>query len=138
MDKKTIINKAFEYVRTLGDVHTQKDLALKMGYSTPTISSAFKGDPRYLTESFISNFNKTFGDIFNPEWLASGEGEMLSAIKQPCSVAMPPSDEYIAELRDRILEQKNMICDLRRINLRLEAEIDRLNSRLDENGRKTE
>lgn len=137
MDKKTIINKAFEYVRTLGDVHTQKDLASKMGYSTPTISSAFKGDPRYLTDSFISNFNKTFGDIFNPEWLATGNGNMLKPVKDTTLLSSLPHDDYIEELRDRISEQKKMICDLRRINLRLEAEIDRLTSLLEEKGRKT-
>ena len=44
------------------------------------ISSAFGGKERYLTDSFIRAFCKAF-DVINPDWLITGEGEMLIGIK---------------------------------------------------------
>ncbi len=56
---------------------TKKDIAEKMGASAPNVSSAFGGDPKVLTDRFLSRFNAAFGNIFSLDWLLSGEGEML-------------------------------------------------------------
>lgn len=78
MNKSNNIKTAFEFLRSVGLVHTQKDLSLRMKASEGNISKALKGDPKILTDKFIKRFNDAFNDIFNLNWLIDGEGEMLS------------------------------------------------------------
>ncbi len=78
MDRNDRLKEAFEFLRSNGKVHTQKDLAVQMGATRPNVSGAFKGDPKILTDKFIKRFNNAFGDIFNLNWLLEGEGEMLN------------------------------------------------------------
>ena len=78
MGRNDRLKEAFEFLRSNGKVHTQKDLAVQMGATRPNVSGAFKGDPKILTDKFIKRFNNAFGDIFNLNWLLEGEGEMLN------------------------------------------------------------
>ena len=77
MDKVERFKRAYEYLRNRGMVHTQKDLAEIMQATPPHVSLAFKGDIKYLTDSFLLRFNEAFGRIFNQKWLILGEGNML-------------------------------------------------------------
>lgn len=79
MNKSDNIKTAFEFLRSVGLIHTQKDLSLRMKASEGNISKALKGDPKILTDKFIKRFNNAFDDIFNLNWLLDGEGEMLNA-----------------------------------------------------------
>ena len=81
MSKEERLRKAFEYLRNSGIVHTQKDVANAMGATPPNVSSAFKGETKVLTDSFINRFNVAFDNVFNEEWLLTGEGEMLNSSK---------------------------------------------------------
>lgn len=78
-EKKRRLTDAYEHLRSIGKVHTQNDVAFAMGANKTNVSYAFNGNEKYLTESFLKRFNKTFGDIFNIDWLLSGEGEMLNS-----------------------------------------------------------
>ena len=71
------IKVAFQYLRSKGIVHTQKDVGEAMGVGKENISRAFNGNKDYLTPSFISRFNNTFGGIFNEEYLLGKEASML-------------------------------------------------------------
>lgn len=77
MDKVERFKMAYEYLRNRGMVHTQKDLAEIMQATPPHVSSAFKGDARFLTDKFLQRFNHSFGEVFNLQWLILGEGDML-------------------------------------------------------------
>lgn len=68
------LNEAYEYIRSVGRIHTQKDLANIMRSSTSTVSKALSGEPKSLTEKFILRFNHAFGDIFETDWLLGKEG----------------------------------------------------------------
>ena len=48
------LNEAFNYLRFKGLVKTQKDLAEAIGATAPNVSSALKGDEKFLTDSFIA------------------------------------------------------------------------------------
>lgn len=90
MQKAERLYLAYEHLKSLGIVHKQKDVADAMGgVSAPNISNAFKGNPRYLTDSFIKRFNKAFDNIFNEEWLIDGAGEMLSFERKIIKEAEP-------------------------------------------------
>lgn len=54
MDKKELVRKAFNTLRLNGVVRTQKDLANLLDMDTATLSRALNGDPRYLTDKFVS------------------------------------------------------------------------------------
>lgn len=71
------ILKAYQYLRDNGIIHTQQDLADKMGVGKDRISKALKGYKGYLTESFILKFNNAFNNIFNTDWLMEEKGEMM-------------------------------------------------------------
>ena len=77
MERKERFKEAFEYLKSRGTAHTQRDIALKMDSSEGNISKAMKGDERVLTNRFLRRFNEAYGNIFNIEWLIDGVGEML-------------------------------------------------------------
>jgi len=77
MEKNDRLKKAFEYLRSRGEVHTQADLAERMSASRANVSSAFGGNDRCLTNKFLLRFNNAFGNRFNDDWLLYGEGDML-------------------------------------------------------------
>lgn len=78
-EKQLPIRLAFQYLRSKGIVHTQQDVADMMGVKKENISRAFNGKDKYYTPSFLARFNAVFGDIFNINWLQTGEGVMLSS-----------------------------------------------------------
>lgn len=69
---------AYNYLKDNGIVKSQKDIADAMLASRSNVSSAMNGNPNVLTDNFIRRFNKAFGNIFNPNWIKNGEGEMLN------------------------------------------------------------
>lgn len=75
---KLPIRIAFQYLRSKGIVHTQKDVGEMMGVSKENISRAFNGNDDYLTPGFASRFNKTFGGIFNEDYLLGNSNTMLN------------------------------------------------------------
>lgn len=79
MEEKVLrLNKWFEYLRSIGMVHTQADVAKAMGASRPNVSSALKGDGKVLTDKFLKRFANAF-DVLSQDWLLTGEGPMLTS-----------------------------------------------------------
>lgn len=79
MEKKVLrLNKGYEYLRSIGMVHTQADVAKAMGASRPNVSSALKGDGKVLTDKFLKRFANAF-DVLSQDWLLTGEGPMLAS-----------------------------------------------------------
>lgn len=79
MKKKVLrLNKGFEYLRSIGMVHTQADVAKAMGASRPNVSSALKGDGKVFTDKFLKRFANAF-DVLSQDWLLTGEGPMLTS-----------------------------------------------------------
>jgi len=77
MDKKERFVMAYNYLKSKGSIHCQRDLSKCMGAAEGNVSRALKGDPKVLTDSFLVRFNTAFDYIFSMEWLANGDGEML-------------------------------------------------------------
>lgn len=96
--RKNRFLEAFEYLKSLGLVHKQKDLIEFMGASESALSKVFKGVPSYLTDSFLSRLNAASNGIFNEDYLLGGEGTLLK--EQPEShivneVYPVPEENYI-------------------------------------------
>lgn len=74
---RTPLRIAFEYLRSVGVVETQTNVADRTGYNKSAVSHALKGTNGYITENFVATFNKAFGGIFNEDYLLRGEGTLL-------------------------------------------------------------
>lgn len=74
---KDRLNAAKKYLIGIGAIDKQSDIAKVMSSSESSISRAFSGDERYLTNSFMRRFNNAFGGLFNLDWLMFGHGDML-------------------------------------------------------------
>lgn len=72
------IATAIDYLKSIGRVHKQQDIAEQMGATESSLSRALKGDVKYLTDKFIQRFNKAYGKIFNEDWLMGGQCDMLA------------------------------------------------------------
>ena len=72
------LREAYEFLRSMGIVHTQTDIAVKTGYHKSAVSQAFHGVDGYVTSRFIETFNQAFGGLFNEAYLLRGEGALLS------------------------------------------------------------
>lgn len=54
MEKLEYLNWAYDVIRKKGLAHTQKDFANIVGLNKATLSRAFNGDSKYLTDGFIN------------------------------------------------------------------------------------
>lgn len=81
MSKQERLKTAFQYLKSIGTVHTQKDVAEAMGASESNVSSAFKGVEKVLTDNFLNRFARTYN--ISLDWLLTGQGGMI--IKEEAS-----------------------------------------------------
>lgn len=81
MSKQERLKTAFQYLKSIGTVHTQKDVAEAMGASESNVSSAFKGVEKVLTDNFLNRFARTYS--ISLDWLLTGQGGMI--IKEEAS-----------------------------------------------------
>ena len=72
------LREAYEFLRSMGIVRTQTDVAVKTGYHKSAVSQAFHGVDGYVTSRFIETFNQAFGGLFNEAYLLRGEGTLLN------------------------------------------------------------
>ena len=109
------LNEAYEYLRSEGRIHTKKELAAKIGISYANVSSAMKGDARYLTNNFLVKFNNAFGCIFSFDWLNVGWGHMIEQKESgkndlENNVTMPREVfDQITRLTETVLSQQRTI-----------------------------
>ena len=72
------LREAYEFLRSMGIVRTQTDVAVKTGYNKSAVSYALHGTEGCVTSRFVSAFNEAFGRLFNEAYLLRGEGTLLS------------------------------------------------------------
>ena len=72
------LREAYEFLRSIGIVRTQTDVAVKTGYNKSAVSHALHGTEGYVTSRFVAAFNDAFGGLFNESYLLRGEGALLS------------------------------------------------------------
>ena len=77
MTKNERFSKAVNYLRMQSIVAKNEDVAVKMGADPSNVSRSIKGTGGYPSDSFLCRFNTAFDNIFNLQWLLTGEGEMF-------------------------------------------------------------
>lgn len=78
MERKERIRNAYEYLKSIGKVNTQQDVANTMDIKKESVSRAFNGNENYLTDKFVRRFNQAYDNIFNVKWLLNEEGNMMA------------------------------------------------------------
>ena len=106
--EKMPIKVAFEHLRSIGRVHTQKDVGEAMNVGKENISRAFNGVDGYYTPGFVRRFNETFGNIFNEDFLLNGEGDMLKTANGEEERKGQPTDKSCNEFETYLLPQSAM------------------------------
>lgn len=64
METKERIISAYNYLKNVGIISSQQNVADKMGVRKESVSKAFSGNKSYLTNTFILKFNNAFDNIF--------------------------------------------------------------------------
>lgn len=125
--KQNRLLTAFNYLKTNGIAHTQRDVAARMMMQASNLSSAFNGNERILTDGFLMRFNSAYDNMFRIQWLLEGEGEMLAQSEHPpLSTAQNPN---CASQHNSILEQ------IEKTNNLLEKALDSLTKAIENNER---
>lgn len=75
--KNERLRKAVNYLKMENEITHDKDVAVKMCSTVQNVSKALSGDKKVITDRFLRRFNEAFDEVFNIDWLLTGEGEML-------------------------------------------------------------
>ena len=97
MERKERLQKVYDYLLYTGRVHRKKDLATAIGKKATTLSKAFSGDEKALTDMLFKQIAAKYKPIFSLEWLLTGDGSMLTSddTQQKRSLASNSDDENI-------------------------------------------
>lgn len=96
MERKERLQKVYDYLLYTGRVHRKKDLATAIGKKATTLSKAFSGDKKALTDMLFKQIAAKYKPIFSLEWLLTGEGRMLNEVvesKAPNPYNIDPDPE---------------------------------------------
>lgn len=134
------LHEAYEYLRNKGIVHTQADVANKMGATQPNVSSALKGDEKVLTDRFCKRFNLAFGNIFDENWLLTGDRDMLrpQIIQQTGDIEGPAnnvnvynSPSVLEKAIDNIKEQMELTSRAHELLANAQRQTDKAQEQID-------
>ena len=137
--------EAFDYLKSIGRIDNQKDLADILHKTPETISRVMAGSGNNPTEKFMFFFAKAFAHDFNEEYLINGTGELIRVITENEQYKLG-DQRYIEHLEEKLKKAESEILfykqqiaikdeqyrDLRKDNERLYEYVDRL-TRLQEN-----
>jgi hypothetical protein len=136
MDRKNRLKEAYKYLQSIGKIHTQKGFADALGKAEGTISRAFNGDEKALTDNLFVQITLSFPGLFNLDYLLTGEGSLLvdeggakvqdtdsgelSALRSRVKIL----EEQVARQRQIIDHYESFVELLTRENRQLEQTID--------------
>ena len=134
MSRKDRLNEVYEYVRSHFPVHTKNDFADKLKYHRTYISSAMHGNEKYLTDKLFMNICETFPNVFDLEYLLTGNGQLLTIREEVANEELekqfnPPQptsyvDKLITSLEKQIKDKDDQLADKDRIIKLLEQKIE--------------
>lgn len=76
------LQAAYEYLRSIGVVHTVTEFAEALGKTQPDISKALACRGRVMTLGLLERVADAFPDVLNRDYLLKGEGELVKPDRQ--------------------------------------------------------
>lgn len=93
------LNEVIGYIQYKTGYKTQTAIAEKIEFSRNNLSSATKGDDKYLTEGLADKITFAFPEI-NKDWLLTGNGSMLIPQTEEVVPEEEEEDDLVLFLRD--------------------------------------
>ena len=136
MDRKNRLKEAYKYLKSIGKIHTQKGFADALGKAEGTISRAFNGDEKALTDNLFVQITLSFPGLFNLDYLLTGEGSLLvdeggAKVQDTDSGELEALRSRVQILEEQVARQRQIIDHyesfvelLTRENRQLEQTID--------------
>ena len=134
MGRADRLKEVYEYVRKRFPIHTQSDFAERLKYNRAYISSAMHGNEKNLTDKLFTNICEAFPNVFNLDYLLTGNGELLAIqeevkseqIEKESNPQQPSSyaDKLIASLEKQVKDKDDQLADKDRIIKLLEQKIE--------------
>lgn len=100
--------EAFDYLKSIGRIDNQKDLADILHKTPETISRVMAGSGNNPTEKFMFFFAKAFAHDLNEEYLVKGTGELIRVIPENEQYKLG-DQRYIEQLEDRLKKAESEI-----------------------------
>lgn len=123
MDRRDRLKAVYDYLRKKGYIHTQKAFAIALGKAEGTMSKAFKGDEKSLTDNLFVQITLTFPGLFNLDYLLTGEGELLMG---QGSAKSPDKSGELEALKSRIQVLEEQVSRQRQLIDHYESFVDLL------------
>lgn len=127
MDRSSILNEVYEWLRYKKLVSSKKDFAEHIGIDKTNLSSAFNGMEKYLTDNLFIKISEAF-PLLNSDWLLTGKGNMLkeeSVSTNSENTNQQSDDMTIQKLLEALERNDEQIRSLLEQKSRLIALIDR-------------
>ena len=74
--------EVYEYLRKHYNVHTKTGFAEAVKYGRTSMSSAMNGNDLYLTDGLFRSICLAYPNVFNLNYLLTGEGSLLQPNKE--------------------------------------------------------
>lgn len=103
------LKEAYDYLYSIGAVHSQKEFAEKIGRTPETISKVFKSDKK-LSPSTAYRLHNAFLMI-STKWCETGEGPMIAEKAQEAPKSNGVNDSSNDNL-SKLLEQNKELIDV--------------------------
>ena len=113
MDRKNRLKEAYKYLQSIGKIHTQKGFADALGKAEGTISRAFNGDEKALTDNLFVQITLSFPGLFNLDYLLTGEGSLL--VEEGGANVQDTDSGELSALRSRVQILEEQVARQRQI-----------------------
>lgn len=113
MDRKNRLKEAYKYLQSIGKIHTQKGFADALGKAEGTISRAFNGDEKALTDNLFVQITLSFPGLFNLDYLLTGEGSLL--VEEGGAKVQDTDSGELSALRSRVKILEEQVARQRQI-----------------------
>ena len=113
MDRKNRLKEAYKYLQSIGKIHTQKGFADALGKAEGTISRAFNGDEKALTDNLFVQITMSFPGLFNLDYLLTGEGSLL--VEEGGAKVQDTDSGELSALRSRVKILEEQVARQRQI-----------------------
>ena len=105
------LNEVIGYIQYKTGYKTQTAIAEKIEFSRNNLSSATKGDDKYLTEGLADKITFAFPEI-NKDWLLTGNGSMLIPQTEEFVPEEEEEDDLVIFLRDERKDYDITLTDI--------------------------
>ena len=89
--------EVYEYLRKHYNVHTKTGFAEAVKYGRTSMSSAMNGNDLYLTDGLFRSICLAYPNVFNLNYLLTGEGSLLQSNKEAVFGRYPAPPGMVSE-----------------------------------------